>query len=92
MPNFKINTKLAIGRGMPPKVHAKTPPINGVFPLDTEGVCAEAAQTYVACVRAAGTSRAASACVDAARAYMDCRVSKGLMSAKDHSWASTLQQ
>jgi hypothetical protein len=36
---------------IPQRGHPKTPPINGVFPLDKSGLCKEAAALVIACLR-----------------------------------------
>ncbi len=65
--------------------HAKTPPINGIFPLDRDGLCAEAARLYIACLKTGQQ------CAVLAKAYLDCRKNQNLMTAADHVWAETLR-
>ncbi|RKO94077.1 hypothetical protein BDK51DRAFT_12173, partial [Blyttiomyces helicus] len=53
------------------------PPERGAFPLDLGGVCTEVVKDYMECMRAAGGDN--SKCRDMAKAYLRCRMDKGLM-------------
>jgi cytochrome c oxidase assembly protein subunit 19 len=75
---------------MPPPSRGPTPeaPARGVFPLDHHGACKDAMRTFLRCLDA---SRAADDNVAAAhgdcrllsRAYLTCRMDRGLMAVED---------
>lgn len=60
---------------------APTPPANGSFPLDHLSECRPLAVAYRQCLRAHG--RVTNACRKEARAYLECRMQRGLMAAED---------
>lgn len=59
------------GKAAPP------PPEKGVFPLDHFHECAAAKETYLECVKGAATAH--EPCAALSKAYLDCRMRKGLM-------------
>ena len=61
------------------KGHARTPPLNGVFPLDHGGECRAAAAAYLQCVRTHRGQVGTSECQDLAKAYFRCRLENGLL-------------
>jgi cytochrome c oxidase assembly protein subunit 19 len=63
------------------KGYQPRPPEKGVFPLDHFGECKTAKEDYMACLRE--HSGDASACRDAARRYLACRMEKNLMAQQD---------
>ncbi|KAG8820851.1 Cytochrome c oxidase assembly protein cox19 [Serendipita sp. 411] len=54
-----------------------TPPDRGSFPLDHEGECKEMMKTYLKCLKSNGNK--GTACRTGAKAYLDCRMQRGLM-------------
>lgn len=61
--------------------HAKTPPINGAFPLDHEGECKSLVKRYLQCLKA---NRAVlTPCRELAKRYFECRMQSGLMASED---------
>ena len=63
------------------------PPEKGVFPLDHFGECTEEKEAYIECVRGSTTGEAqhvvSEACHHEARAYLACRMKKGLMARQE---------
>ena len=53
------------------------PPEKGSFPLDREGECKQFYAKYMLCL--IETKNNASACREASKEYLDCRMDKGLM-------------
>ena len=70
-------------RSLPP-----SPPARGSFPLDHGGECKAAMAAYLACMRAqeGGAQREAAthaACKELSKAYLQCRMQRGLMAPED---------
>ncbi len=63
------------------KAAAVRPPLKGAFPLDHDAECKAEQLAYMSCLKA--NEYLATKCRDASRSYLDCRVSKGLMSAEE---------
>mmetsp|Transcript_21402 Transcript_21402/g.69261 ORF Transcript_21402/g.69261 Transcript_21402/m.69261 type:complete len:118 (+) Transcript_21402:930-1283(+) len=57
------------------------PPEKGVFPLDHFAECKAAMQEYLGCMRAATFE--AGACRHLSKAYLQCRMDRGLMAAEE---------
>lgn len=56
-------------------------PEKGVFPLDHFGECQKFKDSYLACLKEHGSI--ASECVELTKAYLDCRMQRGLMAPQD---------
>lgn len=63
--------------------HAKTPPLNGAFPLDHEGECQHLVKAYLKCLKSSG--RDVGPCRAMAKEYLECRMQAGLMERDDWS-------
>ena len=57
------------------------PPLKGAFPLDHDAECKAEQVAYMSCLKA--NEYLATKCREASRSYLDCRMSKGLMSAEE---------
>eukprot|EP00052_Salpingoeca_macrocollata_P005136 m.45659 g.45659 ORF g.45659 m.45659 type:complete len:87 (+) comp14689_c0_seq2:76-336(+) len=58
-----------------------TPPERGSFPLDHEGECKEPMRLFMQCL--AQNNHNGRACRVQAKAYLDCRMERGLMAKED---------
>ncbi|KAM3578812.1 Cytochrome c oxidase assembly protein cox19 [Umbelopsis sp. WA50703] len=69
--------------GRPPNVESFSgkPPALGSFPLDHDGECKDFMKEYIKCVRANKNNNGA--CRELSRAYLQCRMEKGLMTPDD---------
>ena len=65
-------------RGMQP-----VPPEKGVFPLDHFGECTQEMKAYMDCLRSHGSE--SGRCKELAKAYLVCRMERGLMAKQDLS-------
>lgn len=65
------------------KVFIPTPPDKGSFPLDHDGVCKKEMFTYMRCLRECDNN--GSACREAAKNYLGCRMENNLMTKEEWS-------
>ncbi|KAI9246461.1 hypothetical protein BDA99DRAFT_447309 [Phascolomyces articulosus] len=69
--------------GRPPNIEAfsGSPPLFGSFPLDHEGECKDFMKEYVKCLKQHKNNNGE--CRHLSRAYLQCRMDKGLMDKND---------
>lgn len=65
------------------KVFIPTPPDKGSFPLDHDGVCKKEMFMYMKCLTASNNNN--SACREAAKGYLECRMQNNLMTKEEWS-------
>lgn len=65
------------------KLFTPTPPDKGSFPLDHEGVCKKQMVLFMKCLR--DTDNNNSACREASKNYLACRMENNLMSKEEWS-------
>ncbi|KAI8096393.1 putative metal ion transporter [Halteromyces radiatus] len=72
-----------MGFGRPSNTESTSgaPPLLGSFPLDHEGECKQYMQEYIKCLRANKNNNGA--CRPLSKAYLQCRMDKGLMDKDD---------
>lgn len=61
--------------------HNRTPPINGVFPLDREGECKDKVFSYLECLKIHKYEM--TPCQDLAKVYFECRLKNELLTERD---------
>jgi len=61
--------------------HNRTPPINGVFPLDREGECKNEVFSYLKCLKTHKNEM--TPCRDLAKLYFECRLKNELLTERD---------
>ncbi|KAA0162126.1 hypothetical protein FNF27_08094 [Cafeteria roenbergensis] len=65
----------------PANTLASKAPLRGVFPLDHKGECKDFMRAYLSCMQQKKSTHYR--CSDASRDYLECRMSRGLMTEED---------